>query len=44
MYLKTTCFDFKQLQKLNVITDTTVQQEVTYLHIWNIRLIKLNQV
>lgn len=44
MYLKTTCFDFKQLQKLDVITDTTVQQEVTYLHIWNIRLIKLNQV
>lgn len=36
MYLKTTCFDFKQLQKLDVITDTTVQQEVTYLHIWNI--------
>lgn len=31
MYLKTTCFDFKQLQKLDVITDTTVQQEVTYL-------------
>lgn len=27
MYLKTTCFDFKQLQKLDVITDTTAYLE-----------------